>query len=124
MDLIPTTPIVIIDTRIATGAAKRETFGVFAPLSIAGFLSQAEIDSIQYISLPADTHQKIVRLDVAVEEALGMDVFDPRNGLIGDEEDGLERELSAAVVEQVFERRTEKIVDQYVEFALLSEPAD
>ena len=58
-----------------------------------------------------------------MEEALRMDVLDSRDGLVGDEEDGLERELSAAVVEQVLERRAEGVNGQRVEIALLPEPS-
>jgi hypothetical protein len=61
--------------------------------------------------LLADPQQEIVRLDVAMEEAFGMDVFDSRNSLVGDEEDGLERKFSIAVVEQILKRWAEEVVD-------------
>jgi len=53
-----------------------------------------------------------------------MDVFDSRNRLVGNEEDGLEREFSVAVVEQILQRRAEEVVDQHVEVTFLSEPPD
>ena len=48
-------------------------------------------------------NQNIFWLNIAMEEPFGMDVFDSGNGLVGDEEDGLERKLPAAVVEQILE---------------------
>jgi len=120
----PTTSIVIVDTRVAYGAPKSKTLDIFTPFGIAEFLSQAEIDGIKYISSLPNSHQEIVWLDIAMEEALGMDIFDSRNGLVGDEEDGLERKLSVTVVEKIFERWAEKVVNQHVEVALLPKPAD
>jgi hypothetical protein len=57
-----------------------------------------------------------------MEEALGMDVFDSGDGLVGDKEDGFERKSSAAVVEEILKRRAENVVNQRVEVALLPEP--
>jgi hypothetical protein len=54
-----------------------------------------------------EPHQEVVRLDIAVEEALRIDVLDSRDSLVDDEQDGFMRKLSAAVVEQVLERRPE-----------------
>lgn len=59
-----------------------------------------------------------------MEEAFGMDVFNSSNGLVGNKEDGFERELSAAIVEEVLERWAEEVVDQRVVGALLSKPSD
>jgi hypothetical protein len=120
----PTTSIVIVDTRVANGAPKPKTFDIFMPFGIPEFLSQAEIDGIKYISSLPNPHQEIVWLDIAMEEALGMDIFDSRNGLVGDEEDGLERKLSITVVEKIFERWAENVVNQHEEVALLPKPAD
>lgn len=40
-----------------------------------------------------------------------MDLLDSGDGLVGDKEDSLDRELSALVVEQVLERRAEGVND-------------
>lgn len=45
-----------------------------------------------------------------------------RDSLVGDEQDGLERESSAAVVDQILERRAEGVNGQRVEIALLPKP--
>jgi hypothetical protein len=52
----------------------------------------------------ADAHQEVVGLDVSVDEVSGVDVLDSRDELVGEEQDRLERELSVAEVEEVFER--------------------
>ncbi len=59
-----------------------------------------------------------------MEEALQVNLLYSGDRLVGDKEDRLERELSAAVVEQVLERRAESVNDQSVELALLPEPSD
>jgi hypothetical protein len=59
-----------------------------------------------------------------MEEALGMDIFDSRKSLVGDEEDGLERKHSVTVVEKILERRAEKVTDQHAELALPPKPPD
>jgi hypothetical protein len=93
-------------------------------LSKPMFFSQTEVNSVYYIPFPTNTHQEVVRLDVAMEDVFGMEILDSRDGLIGDEEDSLERELSVAVIEQIFERWAEKLVDEHKVFTLLSEPED
>lgn len=40
------------------------------------FLSQAEVDDVDQVSLLAQSHQEVVRLHVSVDEVLGVDVLD------------------------------------------------
>lgn len=56
-----------------------------------------------------------------MEEALRIDILDPRDHLVGDEQDGLKRESSFIVVEQILQRRTEEVVDEQIVIALLPE---
>lgn len=65
---------------------------------------QSEVDDIQGIALLSDSHQKVIRRDVAVEVAFAMDVLQSRDGLIGEEEDRLHREFPTAVLQQDAER--------------------
>jgi hypothetical protein len=51
-----------------------------------------------------------------------MDILDSRNRLVSNEEDSLQRKLSATVVEQILERWAEEVMDEHVEVALLSTP--
>jgi hypothetical protein len=59
-----------------------------------------------------------------MKDAFGMDILDPRNDLVGNEQDSLEREFLVAVIEQIFEGWAEKLVDKHIVFTLLPEPQD
>jgi hypothetical protein len=67
-------------------------------------LCETEIDDIDLVSTFTDTHQEVVGLDISVDEVSGVNVFYPRDKLVGEEEDGLEREFAVAEVEEIFER--------------------
>lgn len=121
---MPTLPVVIVDARVSSRAAKQMFLISAVLLSKPMFFSQTEVDSVYYIPFLTNTHQEVGRLDVAMEDVFGMDILDSRDGLVGDEEDSLERELSVAVIEQIFERWAEKLVDEHKVFTLLSEPED
>ena len=92
-------------------------------LRIAVLLGQTEIDHVDLVATLANAHEKVVGLDIAVDEGLGVDVLDAGNELIGEQENGLERELAVAEVEKIFERRAEQIKDHGVVVALGAEPA-
>ena len=83
----------VVDACVPSGTAQRETFRILATLGIGELLGEAKINRVEGISLPTDPHQEVIRLDIAMEEALRMDVLDSRDGLVGDEEDGLERSV-------------------------------
>lgn len=89
----------IVDACIALGTAKGNVRATLILLGLSVLLRKTKVDGVQQVALPAYPHQEIVRLDVTMEVAFGVDVFDPGNGLIGDEKDGLERKLRGAVVE-------------------------
>ena len=63
------------------------------------FLGKTEIDDIHLVASFADTHQKVVGLDITVDKVSRVDVLDSRDELIGNEKNGLEAELSVAKVE-------------------------
>ena len=52
-----------------------------------------------------------------------MDVFYPRDKLIGEKEDGLERELPVAEVEEIFERWAEQVKHHGVVVTFCAEPS-
>jgi hypothetical protein len=99
LDWALTTTVMIVDTCIETSAVEREPLGIPGALHIIQLPGQAEIDSVKYVSLLSETHEKILWLDIAMEDALRMNILDSRNGLVGDEEDSLKRESPAAIVE-------------------------
>jgi hypothetical protein len=59
-----------------------------------------------------------------MDEGLGVDVFDPGDELIGKEEDGLQRELAVAEVEEILQARTEKVKNHGVVVTFSSKPAN
>lgn len=72
-------------------------------LRVAVLLGETEINHVDLVAALADAHEEIVGLDVAVDEALGVDVLDAGDELIGEEQDSLQGELAVAEVEEVLE---------------------
>ena len=93
-------------------------------LGIAVLLSQTEVNNVDLIASLSDAHEKVVGLDIAVNEGLGMDVFDAGDELVSQQQDGLQREFPVAEVEEIFERGTEKVKDHGVVVTLGAKPAD
>lgn len=114
----------IIEAGVSTCATEGAAVPLPSSVRIAKLLCQAEVNSIKYISLLANSHEEIIWLNIAMEKAFGMDVLDSRDGLVGDKEDSLERETSVAIVQQILEGWAKKIVDQRIVVALLPKPQD
>ena len=53
-------------------------------LWVTVFLCQSEVDDIDLISTLPNPHQKVVRLDITMDERFGVNVFDTGNELIGE----------------------------------------
>ena len=70
-------------------------------LGIAVLLGETEIDHVDLVAALSNAHEEVVRLDVAVDEGLRVDVLDAADELVGKEEDGLQRELAVAEVEEI-----------------------
>lgn len=49
---------------------------------VAELLGETEVDHVELVAVPPDAHQKIVRLDVTVDEALAMDELHATKHLI------------------------------------------
>ena len=92
-------------------------------LRVPVLLRQTKVNDIDLIAPLANAHQKVVRLDVAVDEALGMNVLDPGDELVGEQQHGLERELAVAEVEEVLERRAEQVEHHGIVVTLRAEPS-
>ena len=58
------------------------------------------------------------RITHAVDERLRVNVLDSQKRLVGEHQDGLEREAAAAAVEKVLQRVAEQIHDEHVVAAL------
>ena len=87
------------------------------------FLRQTEVYQEELVAVPSDAHQEVVRLDVAVDEVLVVDILDPPNHLVGQHEDGLHGEPPGAEVEEVLKAGAEQVHDQHIVVALLPIPA-
>lgn len=93
-------------------------------LGVTVLLGQTEIDDINLVTTLTNTHEEVIRLDIAVNEGLGVDVFDTRDQLVGKEKDGLQRELAVAEVEKILQTGSKEIKNHGIIVALGSEPAD
>lgn len=71
-----------IDGRVSGCAGQILIFTVWdveVGLRVAIFLCQTEVNNIDLVATFSDAHQKVVGLDVTVDERFGMDVFDARD---------------------------------------------
>lgn len=93
-------------------------------LGVAVLLGQTKVNDIDLVATLADAHQEVVRLDVTVDERFGVDVLDARDELVGQQEDGLERELAVAEVEEILQTGAEKVKNHGIVVALGTEPAN
>ena len=93
-------------------------------LWVTVFLGQTEIDDIDLVAALADTHEEVVRLDITVDEGLGMDVLDAGDELIGQQKNGLQGELAVAEVEKILQAGSEEIKNHGIVVALGTKPAD
>ena len=93
-------------------------------LGVTVFLGQTEIDDIDLVAALADAHEEVVRLDITVDEGLGVDVLDAGDELIGQQENGLQGELAVAEVEEILQAGSEEIKNHGIVVTLGTEPAD
>jgi hypothetical protein len=91
-------------------------------LRITVLLGQTKVDDIDLVAALADAHEEIVRLDVTVDERLGVYVLDAGDQLVGQQQHRLQRKLAVAEVEEVFQGRAEQVQDHGVVVALGAEP--
>ena len=65
------------------------------------------------IVLPfSNANEVVVRLDVAVEEASRVDVFNPLDKLVGKHQDCVEGKLPMTIIEEILKTRSEQIHDE------------
>ena len=93
-------------------------------LGVAVLLGQTEIDNIDLVATLADTHEEVVRLDITVDEGLGVDVFDAGDELVGQQKNSLQGELAVAEVEEILQTGSEEIKNHSIVVTLGTEPAD
>lgn len=93
-------------------------------LGVTVLLGETKVDNIDLVATLADTHEEVVGLDVTVDEGLGVDVLDAGDELICQQEDGLERELAVAEVEQILQTGAEEVQNHGIVVTFCSEPTD
>lgn len=93
-------------------------------LRVAVLLSEAEVNDVDLVASLPDAHEEVVGLDVAVDEGLGMDVLDPRDELVGKEQNRLQGELPVAEVEQVLQTGPEEVENHGIVVTFRTKPAD
>lgn len=93
-------------------------------LRVTVLLCQTEIDNVDLVAPLSDAHEEVVGLDITVDEALGVDVLDTADQLVGQQEDGLEGEFAVAEVEEILEGRSEEVEDHGVVVTLGAEPSN
>lgn len=101
-----------IDACITSGARQvlvLTVWDVKVGLGVTVLLGQAKIDHVDLVPTLTDAHQKVVRLDVTMDEGFGMNVLDARDELIGEEEDRLQGEFAVAEVEEILQAGTQEI---------------
>jgi hypothetical protein len=93
-------------------------------LGVPVLLGQTKVNDIDLVASLANTHQEVVRLNITVDEALGVNVLNATDKLVGEQEDGLEREFAVAEIEEVLEGRSEQVEHHGVVVTLGSEPSN
>lgn len=91
---------------------------------VAIFLGKTKIDNVDLVASFADTHEEVVGLDISVDERLGVNVFDSRDELIGQEKNGLQGKLSVTEVEEILQTGAEKVENHGIVVALGTKPAN
>lgn len=115
-----------VDGHVTGGSAERLALTVgdmLLRLWVTVLLGHAEVDDVDNVgSFGAGAADKeVVGLDVAVDQVLLMDCLHARQHLLGDHDNSLGREATVAVIEQVFEGRTQQVNDEDVVKSLLTE---
>jgi hypothetical protein len=93
-------------------------------LGVPVLLGETKVNHVDLVAPLADAHEEVVGLDVTVDEALGVDVLDAADELVGEQEDGLEGEFAVAEVEEILEGGAEEVEDHGVVVTLGAEPSD
>lgn len=70
---------------------------------------EPKVDDIDIMLFFPNPYEEVVRLDISVQEMARMYKLYPLKHLIGQHQHGLQTELPLAIVEQIFQRRAQKI---------------
>lgn len=119
---------VVVDRCVTRSTRQRSSFplgNVLKGTGVTVSLGQTEIDTVNKVSVSTTTvGDKVGGFDITVDQVAGMHQFHTLEHLIGNHEDSLEGESAAALVELIFERRSEKVHDHEVVRILGSKVVD
>lgn len=72
-------------------------------LDIAAFCGEAHVSHIHLVSTSARAHQEVLRLHIAMDDMLRVDILETSKELVGKHQHRLQGELTTAKIEQVLE---------------------
>jgi hypothetical protein len=72
-------------------------------------LCKTKINDIDLMATLANAHEEVVRLNITVNDRLGMNVLNTGNELIGKQKNRFQRELPVAEVEEILQARSKEI---------------
>ena len=93
-------------------------------LRVTVLLGKTEINDIDLVASLTNAHEEVVRLDITVDERLGMNVLNAGDELICQQQNSLQGELSVAEVEKILQTRSKEIKDHGIVITFGSKPAD
>jgi hypothetical protein len=93
-------------------------------LRVTVLLGQTEINNVDLVATLSNAHEEVIRLDITVDEGLGVNVLDAGDELICEEEDSLQGEFAVAEVEEILQTGAEEIENHGIVIALGTEPAN
>ncbi len=120
-----------MDASVASSARKALVISECDMLSgscVVKPLGQPVVYDVHYVRSLLDAHQEIIGLDIAVHKGalvhiaepfnlLVLDIFEEPYELLNNHKSCLERKLSRAEVEEILERRSEKLYDHIVDIS-------
>mmetsp|Transcript_25048 Transcript_25048/g.57679 ORF Transcript_25048/g.57679 Transcript_25048/m.57679 type:complete len:367 (+) Transcript_25048:66-1166(+) len=114
-----------IHTRVTSSSRQVFVFtirNVLMGLRVAVLLGETEVDDVDLICLLAKSHEKIIWLDISVDETLGVDVLHSAKHLVSKHQHSLQAELPGAKIKQILETWPQQINDHNIVVTLDSIP--
>ena len=96
---------------------------VHSNASVIVLFSETKVDQEKFIAVTTDAHQKVVRLDVAMNKELVVDKLNASDHLVCEHEHRFQCKTSSAKCKQIFKGRSQKFEDKYVVSMFLAAPA-
>ena len=94
------------------------TTGIAIHLGGTAFRCETQVGHIYLVPLPLHTHQAILRLDVSMDDIIGVDILQATNELVGKHQHRFEREFATAKIEKILQTWAQQIKHHGIVFAL------